>query len=235
MPQGITALGFSCHMAKQRRSQMTKSKNQFGLAGVLIAVVGLLAACGGGSASASSLYSQANSALSTPQICTPSGSPSSAFGYGCGSLHVNQLVSGESDFQWAQQEDAVCWVSASGFVINGGEIGSQGSKVASSVGGTFENPTGRCISVQSSAASGQAQHQTPTSTTLNNGVTLASFGGTGDEIDMQFPTDSPEFLWPPVVLVPGAEAALQTSDTQKGTAPPGKARLEVIVSDGAGR
>jgi len=90
-----------------------------------------LSACGGGSPSAASIFQQASAAVGLK--CTPTGSPTSLVGYGCGDLHVTMLTGSETEQQWAQQAGAGCYISGSGWVIDGG---SANSKVANAVGGS---------------------------------------------------------------------------------------------------
>ena len=110
-----------------------------GLAGaglsLLLAVV--LCACGGGAPTAESIMAKANQA--TGSTCTPR---HDTIGFGCGSLDVVMLGKGMTPYQWAVSADVSCWISGDTWVITGGF--DNGANLAKAVGGTFENPLGKC-------------------------------------------------------------------------------------------
>jgi hypothetical protein len=116
------------------------------LVAFLMGLVLILSACGSGSSDPSSMWNQANSSLSHPEECKPSGSPGTSLGFGCGGLYVSTLANGESAFDWAKAAGANCWIEGSNWVVDGGAVGSASdrNRIVNAIGGTFQNPTGQC-------------------------------------------------------------------------------------------
>jgi hypothetical protein len=205
-----------------------------------------LAACGSsGPPSASSLIATAKPLVANPagRSCTTHVETPSSAGEeqvaSCGSLRAWVLTSGMTFTSWATSTGAYCgpdYVSGPGWVLAVSDTTvAATNRIASAMDGAIEAPAA-CAGVPTNT------YSPPSSTKPTSGsqsTALALYGGTGQEVDLAFPASYSQqanltFNPDDIVLVPGAQAAFQTTDAAKGTAPRGKQWLQVVVSDGQG-